>query len=100
MLIKKGEHDIATAEWLLRTLGGNHPLAEMPKFNRKDVYHATPATCQEIRNNFDKFDDSYTEPFNGTEELVAFFDKMDTTVSLHRVIFFIWIFSLNIFCFQ
>lgn len=79
-LIKKGDHDIASANWLLRALGSSRPLIEMPKFNRKDMHYSTPATCQEIRNNFDKFDDSYTEPFQSTGELVEFLNNMDMSV--------------------
>lgn len=79
-LIKKGDHDIATADWLTRTLGSDKSLATFPRFNRKDMHHMTASTMEEIRNHFDRFDDSYTEPFASPNELLGFFETMDSDV--------------------
>lgn len=45
------------------------------------MVYVTSETLKEIQDNFDKFDDSYTEPFKNTEELLAFFDTMDENVT-------------------
>lgn len=59
------------------------------------MFYVTAKTLKQIQDNFDIFDDSYTEPFKSTEELLAFFATMDENVSFSSSLNQIYSFTLD-----
>lgn len=76
MAISSQKYNIATADWLCRSFGGNTVLQSLPRFQPLEMVHATDDLKLKFIDNFDIYGDSYTGKISN-EEFKAFSSKMN-----------------------
>ncbi|KAL9692558.1 hypothetical protein quinque_015737 [Culex quinquefasciatus] len=81
-IIETRRHNVATVEWVLRTLGGPQPRTNLPDFTPNDLLAATDELREQLAERFDRFGDSLTEPITGPDEMRALLKQMNVAESL------------------
>lgn len=75
MAISNGSYNIASADWLYRSFGGNTVLQSLPKFQPLEMIFATPELELKFIDCYDPYGDSYSEQIT-KEAFRTFSSKM------------------------
>lgn len=69
----------------MNALGDKQPKARLPRFSPKDFLYKTVAMAQQLRSNYDRYDDSYSEPFKSVDDLKEFLEGMKIDVRKYSI---------------